>query len=171
MGTISPATNGKRLEAVKTETNGVEVRAAIDEAQVVALHGLWALWAAEEEHDFSSLAWAGYLQRMIATGHYMPLVALDDSKPVGMVECLVDVDPMDGKVVGFADHAYVAPEWRNLGVFAKLAIFANNIGKMIGVERTVIPVSVKSEFLRDFYREFGFEVSGYLMRRDEDGDA
>ena len=140
---------------------------------------LWCAWAAEQGREPHVEMWLQTISNRVSTGWWetpteptmaVPnswlLIARDanrDDQPVGMVECFFAVDPYEGGMCEFADHAYVLPEYREAGVFSKLAHAALSLGELPGVRSQILPMEPDS-VLSHFYEEFaGGEFEKYAI--------
>jgi GNAT superfamily N-acetyltransferase len=155
-------------EYLRTTPDGYEIRGEITERQMLALHALWAAWIEAEGAEFHPDVWVAYMQHMVQSGRWFPLVAYDGDEPVGMVECLWQMDPFDGKKTGQGDHAYVLPEHRTAGLFTEMVAAMSDVADMWGTETEVLAVAMDAQFLVPLYEKYGFKVSGTLMRRKHD---
>lgn len=116
-----------------------EVRAEISDLQLKALYQLHYLWAKEEGRSIDDPAWARHYAGLISTGGLIPLVAWGGGMPVGCADVTLFQDPFTCKGVGYADHAWVYPSFRGAGVFAKIMSGCVNLGRLMGIDRAIIP--------------------------------
>lgn len=147
---------------------------------------LWCAWAAEQDRQPYIELWLRMMSQRVASGWWesgtdppmaVPnswlLIARDkskDDKAVGMVEIFFTVDPMEGGVCCFGDHAFVLAEYRKTSVFSKLAHQALTLGSIPGVKAQILSMEPDS-VLGDFYREFAngeFKKYAVCWRRQID---
>ena len=147
--------------------DGLVIRGAVDDRQMIALFTLWQQWTEEEGQEFKVQAWAEYMFGMIKTGHYTPLVVYDGDTPVGMVECSWTIDPFDGTKHGFGDHAYVIKAYRRTTLFAQLVDACMEVSDTWETAHQTLPVDMDVEFLMKVYERKGFRLSGFLMTRKQ----
>lgn len=148
--------------------DGIVIVGEISERQVLALRDLWGSWTAEKGVEFQVDVWCRYMAHMIRGGRFMPLVAFDGEKPVGMVECQWAIDPFDGKKTGYGDHAYVLPKYRKGALFTEMVAVMAEVADAWKTEAESLPVAMDAQFLIPLYESYGFKVSGTLMRRTHD---
>lgn len=138
---------------------------ALDEEHLRAVLDLWEAWALEDEVEtYDENRMVRTLAHHIQNGVWLPVVLWDCEKPVGMVEVLVFEDPFTGEITAYGDHAYLRPEYRGVRDFEKLVDGAVFVADVFGATARVLPVGVKTTFLKPLYERKGFKIDGYVMR-------
>lgn len=142
--------------------------ASIDIDQLGACYELWAEWTREEhDHNLDTAGWWANAMKLAQSQCFMPVVAWDGLKPVGMVELYTTYDPCARKVFAHGDHAFVSKEYRGEKVFSVLYDAIESCARIMGADEFVAPVGTvdPGPFLKKFYERRGFEARGYIMRR------
>ena len=136
--------------------------------QIKAAHDLWQEWSQEEHgRPLDVQAWIEATASLLKAQRLMYFVAYHDRKAVGMVQALWQYDVLAQEWVGFGDHAYVSPEYRNEGTFTALYDAIYGFTKMMDFDQIALPVGTSGvgKFLQPFYEKRGFVDKAHFMRQ------
>jgi GNAT superfamily N-acetyltransferase len=142
--------------------------ASVDTDQLGASYELWAEWTREDhDHNLDTAGWWRNAMVLAQSGAFMPIIAWDGLKPIGMVELYINYDPAARKMFAHGDHAFVREEYRGERVFRVLYDAIEACARFMGANEFVAPVGLDGPgpFLKDFYERQGFESRGLIMRR------
>lgn len=159
------ATN--RMQRPKT----VEFVVGNDAAQTLGAWICWQRWCWETHgRDLDHSAWMTGQQGKLTSGCFMQVVGWDKGEPVAMVEVRVGYDPCAREQMGFGDHAWVHPDYRQEGVMTALLDFLIDLGVLCNVYHFVAPVTAgegaSAPWLRSLYEKRQFQLSGIFMSRN-----
>jgi len=118
---------------------GVHTRTEISDYAFRSLYQLHYLWAREEGRNIDDQAWAEHYAALVVSGAVIPILAQVGRYAIGCADVTLFKDPFTSKAVGYADHAWIHPVFRGEGAFAGIMNGCVNIGRLMGVDRAIIP--------------------------------
>ena len=149
----------------------VEFAVGNDVAQTLGAWMCWQRWCWETHgRDLDHQAWLTGQQAKFGGNNFMQVVGWDGGEPVAMVEVRVGYDPCTREMMGFGDHAWVHPDYREVGVMTSMLEFLINLGEVCGVYHFVAPVTAgegaSAPWLKSMYEKYDFALTGLFMSRN-----
>lgn len=154
------------IQATDAPIYSVEVGCTLD--MLSGAGELFMQWVEEEgrENMASIRQWCEQTARKVQSGGFVLVLARDVyGQPIGMLEFGMEVEPSIGSMIGYVDHAFVVPAWRNLRVFRSMIAKAEELAEVFGITHHVVSCGYGS-VLRRYYERIGFRATDIVMKRE-----